>query len=85
MKPLSAHNLFSPTILLAVALMAVIVMMILPMPAWVLDVGLAISFGMAILIFTVTLESGNGWQSGIKSAVRFAPIIPASTKQPADI
>ncbi|WP_234988783.1 flagellar biosynthesis protein FlhA [Tropicibacter naphthalenivorans] len=35
--------------------MAVIVMMILPMPSWVLDVGLAASFGLAILIFTVTL------------------------------
>ncbi|MHA6264152.1 flagellar biosynthesis protein FlhA [Arenibacterium sp. CAU 1754] len=35
--------------------MAVIVMMILPMPAWVLDVGLAASFALAILIFTVTL------------------------------
>ncbi len=55
MKPLSAHDLFSPTILLAVALMAVIVMMILPMPAWVLDAGLALSFALAILIFTVTL------------------------------
>ncbi|WP_420819934.1 flagellar biosynthesis protein FlhA [Ruegeria marisrubri] len=35
--------------------MAIIVMMILPMPAWVLDVGLAASFALAILIFTVTL------------------------------
>ncbi len=35
--------------------MAVIVMMILPMPAWVLDIGLAASFALAILIFTVTL------------------------------
>ncbi|WP_417718780.1 flagellar biosynthesis protein FlhA [Salipiger sp.] len=35
--------------------MAVIVMMILPVPSWVLDVGLAASFGLAILIFTVTL------------------------------
>ena len=47
--------LFRPTILLAVALMAIIVMMILPMPAWVLDIGLALSFALAILIFTVTL------------------------------
>ena len=30
-------------------------MMILPMPAFVLDMGLAISFGLAILIFTITL------------------------------
>lgn len=35
--------------------MLVIVMMILPMPAFVLDMGLAISFGLAILIFTITL------------------------------
>ncbi|MCT2539769.1 flagellar biosynthesis protein FlhA [Sedimentimonas flavescens] len=47
--------IFQPTILLALALMAIIVMMILPVPAWVLDVGLAASFAMAILIFTVTL------------------------------
>ncbi len=46
---------YQPTILLALALMAVIVMMILPMPAWVLDIGLAASFGLAILIFTNTL------------------------------
>ncbi|MEP3884747.1 MAG: flagellar biosynthesis protein FlhA, partial [Lentilitoribacter sp.] len=46
---------FNPTILLALALMAVIVMMILPMPAFILDMGLAISFGLAILIFTITL------------------------------
>lgn len=51
----SIRAIFSPTILLALALMAVIVMMILPMPSWVLDAGLAASFGLAILIFTVTL------------------------------
>lgn len=55
MPKFSANDIFSPTVLLALALMAVIVMMILPMPAWVLDVGLAASFGLAILIFTVTL------------------------------
>ena len=52
---LSVSNIFQPTILLALALMAVIVMMILPMPAWVVDVGLALSFSLAILMFTVTL------------------------------
>ncbi len=52
---MSVSTLFKPTILMAVALMAVIVIMILPMPSWVLDVGLAASFGLAILIFTVTL------------------------------
>jgi len=50
-----AKLVFQPTILLALALMAIIVMMILPMPAWVLDIGLAASFALAILIFTVTL------------------------------
>jgi flagellar biosynthesis protein FlhA len=52
---LPISNIFQPTILLALALMAIIVMMILPMPAWVLDIGLAASFALAILIFTVTL------------------------------
>ncbi len=55
MKSFGIRELFQPTVLLALALMAVIVMMILPMPAWVLDVGLAASFALAILIFTVTL------------------------------
>ena len=55
MPALSIKALMRPTILLALALMAVIVMMILPMPAWVLDAGLAASFGLAILMFTVTL------------------------------
>ncbi|MGB5865964.1 MAG: flagellar biosynthesis protein FlhA [Sulfitobacter sp.] len=52
---ISLQALYQPTVLLAVALMMIIVMMILPMPAWVLDTGLAISFALAILIFTVTL------------------------------
>ncbi|AVO38851.1 flagellar biosynthesis protein FlhA [Pukyongiella litopenaei] len=55
MPPIDARTLFSPTVLLALALMAIIVMMILPMPAWVLDIGLAASFALAILIFTITL------------------------------
>mgnify|MGYP003631811004 FL=1 len=55
MKSLNMNALFNPTVLLAVALMSVIVMMILPMPAWVLDIGLAASFALAILIFTITL------------------------------
>ncbi|MDE9449699.1 flagellar biosynthesis protein FlhA [Aliiroseovarius sp. Z3] len=52
---LTVKDIFRPTILLALVLMAIIVMMILPMPAWVLDVGLASSFALAILMFTVTL------------------------------
>lgn len=47
--------LFRPTILLALALMAVIVMMVLPVPPWLLDIGLALSFALAILMLTVTL------------------------------
>ena len=43
------------SIAMALALMAVIVMMILPVPAWVLDIGLAGSFALAILIFTIAL------------------------------
>lgn len=52
---LSMKSIIQPTVLLAVALMAVISMMILPMPSWVLDIGLAASFALAILMFTVTL------------------------------
>lgn len=52
---MALRTVFQPTILLALALMAIIVMMILPMPAWILDIGLAASFALAILIFTVTL------------------------------
>lgn len=52
---LAGKAAISPTILLAIILMTVILMMILPMPSWVLDLGLAFSFCSAILIFTVTL------------------------------
>lgn len=55
MDKTTSFSFLQPTILLAIALMAIIVMMILPMPAWVLDIGLAASFGLAILMFTVTL------------------------------
>jgi flagellar biosynthesis protein FlhA len=55
MPTLSLSALYQPTVMLALALMAVIVMMVLPMPSWVLDLGLAASFALAILIFTVTL------------------------------
>ena len=51
----SLGGFFQPTILLALALMAVIIMMILPVPSWMLDVGLALSFALAILMLTVTL------------------------------
>ncbi|MHA7873542.1 MAG: FHIPEP family type III secretion protein, partial [Hyphococcus sp.] len=52
---LSLRTFYQPTVLLAVALMAIIVMMILPTPAWMLDIGLTASFALAILIFTITL------------------------------
>ncbi|MEM7744257.1 MAG: flagellar biosynthesis protein FlhA [Pseudomonadota bacterium] len=55
MSKLSISALYQPTVLLALALMTVIVMMVLPMPPWMLDIGLAVSFAIAILIFTVTL------------------------------
>jgi len=51
----SIRAMYQPTVLLAVALMAIIVMMVLPVPSWVLDIGLAASFALAILMFTVTL------------------------------
>lgn len=52
---LTLRTLYQPTVLLAMALMAVIAMMILPIPTWILDMGLAASFAIAILIFTITL------------------------------
>ena len=52
---LTPREIFRPTVLLALALMAVIGMMILPVPAALLDVGLALSFALAILMLTVTL------------------------------
>ncbi|WP_377510188.1 flagellar biosynthesis protein FlhA [Octadecabacter sp. R77987] len=55
MQSLTLGGIFRPTVLLALALMAIIVMMILPVPAAVLDIGLAASFALAILMFTVTL------------------------------
>jgi flagellar biosynthesis protein FlhA len=55
MPKIDVRHLFNPTVLVSMGLMAVIVMMILPMPAIVLDIGLALSFALAILIFTITL------------------------------
>ncbi len=54
--PLPHGSLFmQPTVLMAIGLMAAIAMMVLPMPAWLLDAGLALSFALAILMLTVTL------------------------------
>lgn len=52
---LNFGNIFHPTVLLALGIMAVIIMMILPVPAFILDLGLALSFALAILMLTVTL------------------------------
>ena len=49
------RNLAQPTVLLTLILMLIITMMILPVPAWVLDLGLTASFALAILIFTIVL------------------------------
>ena len=53
--PLIGSHLFQPTVILALAIMAVIAMMVLPVPASLLDIGLALSFALAILMLTVTL------------------------------
>lgn len=52
-------HILQPTVGFSVALMAIIIMMILPAPAWLIDIGLAISFALAILIFTVVLFVGR--------------------------
>ena len=48
-------NFTRPTALLAIGLMVIILVMVLPMPAWVLDIGLTLSFALAILIFTTVI------------------------------
>ena len=55
MPEITSKSFYQPTVLLAIALMAIIVMMILPAPAWVVDVGLTVSFSVAILIFTIVI------------------------------
>ncbi|MEM9370917.1 MAG: flagellar biosynthesis protein FlhA [Pseudomonadota bacterium] len=52
---MTIDRFYQPTIFLAVALMAIIVMMILPVPAFILDLGLMVSFALAILVFTNVL------------------------------
>ncbi len=52
---LSFKNLYNPTAMIALALMVVIIMMILPVPSWILDIGLTASFAFAILIFMIAL------------------------------
>lgn len=55
MPTTSFFDLSRPTSLLAIGLMVVILVMVLPVPAWVLDIGLTISFAFAILIFTTAI------------------------------
>jgi len=55
MPKLTLSSFNNPTVFLSIGLMLVIIMMVLPVPAWVLDAGLTTSFAFAILIFTITL------------------------------
>ncbi len=55
MQTLKFLDLAKPTSLLAIGVMMVILIMVLPVPAWVLDVGLTLSFALAILILTTTI------------------------------
>ena len=50
-----AQALINPTVGLAIALMAMIAVMVLPIPSWLLDLGLALSFALAILMLSVAL------------------------------
>ena len=63
MPKFDAQTLFQPTILMALALMAIIVMMILPLPAWVLDIGLAASFALAYSLWW-SRPAGEAWGLG---------------------
>lgn len=51
----NAFGLTNPTSLLAIGLMVIILVMVLPMPAWVIDIGLTMSFALSILIFTTVI------------------------------
>lgn len=55
MKLPNFFDLTKPTALLAIGLMMIILVMVLPVPAWVMDIGLTISFAFAILIFTTAI------------------------------
>lgn len=55
MQTQNFFDLSRPTSLLAIGLMVVILVMVLPVPAWVLDIGLTASFAFAILIFTTAI------------------------------
>ena len=50
-----SFGLTDPTSLLAIWLMVIILVMVLPMPSWVIDIGLTMSFALSILIFTTAV------------------------------
>jgi flagellar biosynthesis protein FlhA len=50
-----SFGLTDPTSLLAIGLMVIILVMVLPMPSWVIDIGLTMSFALSILIFTTAV------------------------------
>jgi flagellar biosynthesis protein FlhA len=54
-RPAALPATSRPAAILAAGLLAVLVVMILPMPAWVIDIGLTLSFALAILVFTTAL------------------------------
>ncbi len=51
----SADLLRNPTVLIAVFLITVVMMMVVPVPSFVIDIGLTLSFGMAVLMFMIVL------------------------------
>lgn len=55
MPKLTLSSFNNPTVFLSIGLMMIIIMMVLPVPSWVLDAGLTTSFAFAILIFTIVL------------------------------
>lgn len=55
MPKLTLSSFNNPTVFMSVGLMMIIIMMVLPVPSWVLDAGLTASFAFAVLIFTITL------------------------------
>ncbi|MDB2438706.1 flagellar biosynthesis protein FlhA [Hellea sp.] len=55
MPKLTLSSFNNSTVFLAMGLMMIIIMMVLPVPSWVLDAGLTASFAFAILIFTIVL------------------------------
>ena len=48
-------ELSRPTSLFAIGLMVILLVMILPAPAWIIDIGLTVSFAFSILIFTTVI------------------------------